>query len=304
MILLAQIADFMMTSIYALKTDRWSATLSELHLKLVEWEDNLPAALRITQFGGMAPPPHILTLQITFGKICMLLHRPFYHRKEVGAELSAKLCDASALKTVKLLELYDSVYGIENSPLTSIQSTFVAATCLLLNVRRSQARAAKRARGALDGLLSCVRILRKMGRCWKWATSSAIILQGLCDRLLPQDCDPPTINSALGSPAEEDTQSGQEQLSSPTVTTTYNAEWRTAELLLDQPYDPTNPGLFEYTPGFRDYFLAPSNSGIITATATEPADPFAFGGVFGTDFGAIFPTTPGLESNSFADLFL
>ncbi|KAI5477156.1 hypothetical protein MNV49_006812 [Pseudohyphozyma bogoriensis] len=202
---LGRIQEAMVASIYGLKKDTWTHSVSGITLQLEAWANELPPPLRITHFLAATPPPAVITLQLTFERTVMLSHRPFYHLDSPGAEFSVRKCDASALRVVKLIELYDDVYGLNYAPLTSIQTIFVAGTILLLSARKSAARAAKRTRTSIEAVKVCINALDKMGDCWKWSKSTASILRGLSEKWLPHALDTPSppANIPVHTPPKE-----------------------------------------------------------------------------------------------------
>ncbi|KAI5478464.1 hypothetical protein MNV49_005105 [Pseudohyphozyma bogoriensis] len=139
-----------------LKSPNWEEVASSLNLSLEAWTNDLPACLRINFGAHEAPAPHIITLQITFEKTAMLLNQPFYSRDGPGGEFSAKRCDAAAQRVIKLVELYDSVYGLNYAPLSSIQSIYVAAHVLLHRGDVKPGRSVKRTKSSEEDLQACL----------------------------------------------------------------------------------------------------------------------------------------------------
>ncbi|KAI5476606.1 hypothetical protein MNV49_007493 [Pseudohyphozyma bogoriensis] len=195
----------MVSTIYTLRTNSTPASVSALNLELEAWANDLPQPLRITHFLAVTPAPTVIMLQLNFEKdiVCLLLsdfslsfmtltiqdkillHRPFYHEESAVADFSVKKCDASAWKVVKLVQLYDSVYGLSYIPLTAMQTIFLAATVLLLGARKSAARAAKRTRTSIEGFRVCVDALIKIAECWNCAKPKPRTLLDLCEKWLP-----------------------------------------------------------------------------------------------------------------------
>ncbi|GAA5871785.1 hypothetical protein JCM1840_003999 [Sporobolomyces johnsonii] len=121
---LALIQSDIIKDLYSLNNELHSSRLmdvvSSINLRLEAWADELPPPLRLSHFLAGPPPPHIITLQLTFQNAVMLLHRPlFHHAEKTDAGVSVAICDKSAHKVVQLLELYDSLYGLGYAPLTS-----------------------------------------------------------------------------------------------------------------------------------------------------------------------------------------
>lgn len=105
---LALIQDLIIRGCYGLKPLELSQ-YTNFSLQLQEWSLQLPACLSLPKVLPVTPPPHVLTLHVTFQKTTMLLHRPFFLKK--GELSSAKRCEDAAMEVVRLLEV--SRFGLE-----------------------------------------------------------------------------------------------------------------------------------------------------------------------------------------------
>ena len=98
------------------------------------WYNNLPEVLVISSRSSVSPPPHVITLNITYWWLLMLLHRPFYARTQRSAsnasseapppsftDLSVKFCDRATTKIVQLITLFDQSHSLRMFPLNMVQ---------------------------------------------------------------------------------------------------------------------------------------------------------------------------------------
>ncbi|GAA6020766.1 hypothetical protein JCM10207_002016 [Rhodosporidiobolus poonsookiae] len=200
---LALIQSQLIRDLYSLKYAPGSAeqveAIAKLSHRLEAFAASLPAELQIGHFLAGPPPPHVITLQLTFQKTLMLLHRTFYHRpNHPSAADSIKRCDSAAQQVVKLISLYDSLYGICYGPLSNIQTMFIAGTVLLLSARRSM-RAAKRLKASLEGAETCCTLLQKAAATWKWADRNHRILRALVRKWTKSADDSPSSSPTAAS---------------------------------------------------------------------------------------------------------
>jgi hypothetical protein len=92
---------------YSLKPDVRSPaqiqTIETLQAELVQWQKDLPECIRLDS--AAVPPPHVLTMHITYQYAIMLLNRPMYQRllHRDPTHTSVQDCEAAASKVVELL---------------------------------------------------------------------------------------------------------------------------------------------------------------------------------------------------------
>ncbi|GAA6038689.1 hypothetical protein JCM8097_002347 [Rhodosporidiobolus ruineniae] len=285
---LAQIQTELINDVYSLKHTPGSS-LIKLSLQLEAFAAELPRSLQIGHYLASPPPPHILTLHLIYLKTVLLLHRPFFHRpSDTGAETSIKRCENAASQIMRLVELYDSAYGIAYGPLSNVQTLFITGTVFLLSARRS-IRAAKRLKAFLDGAESCCVLLRKMSVTWKWAGRTERILRSLVKKW--------TNSSPSPSPSPPSSSNTQSFATAPSpATAPLAAPLLAPSLPLSAPPFPTSfeapaipPSLPSYTPPAAyatlfDPFIASSfQAPHSTAPPSSGYYPQHYPTTFGTD---------------------
>lgn len=89
-----------------------AALYTELAQQLQDWEKQLPKVLQVINVISGTPPPHVLTLLLTFQKTVILHHRPFFYEGEGALVGARERCLEAARTTLVLLQRYDSLYGL------------------------------------------------------------------------------------------------------------------------------------------------------------------------------------------------
>lgn len=154
--------------------------------------------------------PHRLMMHCTYWWFFILLHRPFYHRRQRPIHSSDReidhvkvyptfllfvctshhakqLCKRAAENIVELLGTWRSLYSLRYSPITLVQTAFSAGTIYLL-VAVQAATGLRVANESLKHSLSqahlCVQYLLEIGKSWQCATNIADILKNLLQEQL------------------------------------------------------------------------------------------------------------------------
>jgi hypothetical protein len=102
--------------------------------KLLEsWHDNLPTQIRVPSQSGAPALPHVVTLNIKYWWLLILLHRPFSLRTQstfkvsgksnptTFADLSVDVCEKAAESIVQLVVIFSHNYGSRFFPLYMLQ---------------------------------------------------------------------------------------------------------------------------------------------------------------------------------------
>ncbi|KAJ1308056.1 hypothetical protein OPQ81_002123 [Rhizoctonia solani] len=151
-----------MEAVYSQGRQNWRVSqkdsISEIHLQLDTWYNNLPENFTISARSTTRPLPHVIVLNIAYWWLLLLLHRPFYARTVRSAsnastdtpssftDLSVKICDRATVKIVHLVMLFDRCYGMKYFPLSMLQVIFIAgATLLVQSATLSESAVKKRA---------------------------------------------------------------------------------------------------------------------------------------------------------------
>lgn len=96
-----------MSNSYSLRPDVRSPaqlqTIETLQAELIAWQKDLPECIRLD--AAAVPPPHVLTMHLTYQYTILVLNRPIYQRllHKDPNHVSVQDCDAAALKVVELL---------------------------------------------------------------------------------------------------------------------------------------------------------------------------------------------------------
>ncbi|KAG5653175.1 hypothetical protein H0H81_001892 [Sphagnurus paluster] len=181
--------------------------ISNIDLKLNTWKSNLSADLDITLKSRPTATPHKLMTHCTYWWFFILLHRPFYHRKQ--RHLSdrdidhVKLCKRAAENIVELLGTWRSLYTLRYAPITLVQTAFSAGTIYLLGAVQAATglRVAQESlKHALAQAQLCVTYLFEIGKSWQCATNIGEILRKLLQEQLKPLLDRRAIRE-VGNPA-------------------------------------------------------------------------------------------------------
>ncbi|KAK2030405.1 fungal-specific transcription factor domain-containing protein [Colletotrichum zoysiae] len=142
--------------------------LAKQEVALRQWWDELPSFLKIdaTALPALAPPSHIITLNVLYRTFKILLYRPMLSQR--GRENAENLqpvqrylgeCVTSATGIIAIFDLFCRSFGISHCVLSLSYSVYIAASIFLLQVQSSVEDAQ-----ALRRLEYCVRILASVKR--------------------------------------------------------------------------------------------------------------------------------------------
>ncbi|KAF8751634.1 Fungal specific transcription factor domain [Rhizoctonia solani] len=144
-------------------------SVSDIHLNLDTWYNNLPESLTIQ----LAPPPNPFHTSYPFG-VERLNGNP-----SSFTDLSVKICDRATVKIVHLVMLFDKCYGMRYFPLSMLQVIFMAGATLLVQSASLSETAVKKRADAHEGTRKCVYALQAAAQTWDCAKISASYLQSL-----------------------------------------------------------------------------------------------------------------------------
>jgi hypothetical protein len=109
---------------------------------LREWWIALPPYLRIAPDGmpSLAPPTHIVSLNVLYHTTIILLHRPFIlgarDLSQLGADKSYTACVSAAAAVHDLLMLQANTFGFSHLTYMNAYAAYIAATIAVLQVER------------------------------------------------------------------------------------------------------------------------------------------------------------------------
>ncbi|KIY69004.1 hypothetical protein CYLTODRAFT_421134 [Cylindrobasidium torrendii FP15055 ss-10] len=178
--------------------------ISDMDVQLNDWKSRLNPAVDLTRQSQGTAMPHCLMMHLMYHLMFILLHRPFFHRKQdAAAEIDhRKLCKRAADQVMSILETWQKLYTLRYAPVTLFQGIFSAGTVYLLFHRQSNkisdaaphktslgsGSSSERAQASrLNGsayivqVERCIQYLREMGESWKSGRSIAAILQNLLE---------------------------------------------------------------------------------------------------------------------------
>ncbi|KAG9233596.1 fungal-specific transcription factor domain-containing protein [Amylocarpus encephaloides] len=148
----------------------------ELYTRLLDWERNMPAELRVDLEDLTSVPAAITNMVIMLTEIIML-HRPFIQRWMPGRpdEDPALICLQAANRMCSILEKY-----LERGhwPCDMVFSIFVAASTLLQHSKQASGNDAIETKTRLK---LCIHWLSVLGRSWKTAGARQQLLTDLFD---------------------------------------------------------------------------------------------------------------------------
>ncbi|CAE7223899.1 unnamed protein product [Rhizoctonia solani] len=178
-----------MDAVYSQGRQNWRVTqkdsVSEIHLQLDTWYNNLPENFTISARSTAKPLPHIIVLNIAYWWLLLLLHRPFYARTVRSAsntsadsptsftELSVKICDRATVKIVQYVMLFDKYHGMRYFPISMLQVIFMAGATLLVQSATLSESALKKRADAHDRTRKCIYALQSAAQTWDCAELSA-----------------------------------------------------------------------------------------------------------------------------------
>ncbi|CAE6335274.1 unnamed protein product [Rhizoctonia solani] len=184
-----------MDAVYSQGRQNWRVaqrdSVSEIHLNLDTWYNNLPENLTISARSATKPLPHVIILNIAYWWLLLLLHRPFYARTVRSAsnasteipssftDLSVKICDRATVKIVHLVMLFERCHGMRYFPLSMLQVVFMTGATLLVQSATLSESAVKKRADAHEGTRKCVYALQAAAQTWDCAQLSANHLQNL-----------------------------------------------------------------------------------------------------------------------------
>jgi len=210
------IAVRIMDTVYSQGRQHWRVTekdsVSQIHLLLDTWYNNLPEILVISSRSSVCPPPHVITMNITYWWLLMLLHRPFYARTQRSAsnassetppssftDLSVKFCDRATTKIVQLISLFDQCHSLRQFPLNMLQVFFITGATLLVQSATLSGLAVKKRAEAYEAARKCIRALHVVGQTWACAELSANRLEAL----LREQTGEPSVPAAPLQPQDQ-----------------------------------------------------------------------------------------------------
>jgi hypothetical protein len=170
--------------------------INQIDAQLTTWKAGLPAEVDISVANLRTATPHRLMLHLTYWKLFILLHRPFYRRIRPSTGLEkdidhVTLCNTAAQNIMELIGTWKSLYTLRYIPTTFIQVIFAAGTIFLLSAVEATTRSQP-----IEDLISqaeqCSRYLRETGRSWQSANRVATILSSL----LREQLKPKLLRSA------------------------------------------------------------------------------------------------------------
>ncbi|KZO96359.1 hypothetical protein CALVIDRAFT_114034 [Calocera viscosa TUFC12733] len=172
------IASKILSNIYGTKKTVEMNTVSRLRLELDEWHNKLPPALHYSTTTLSASIPHILTLQMTFNWLIILLDRPFYRSvtQPLHQEPAVKRCDAALRRIVRLFRSWHDSHGLRLCTPEHSAIMFTAGATFLLSAVQFKPLSEKKRKEGLDGVKFCTRLLKEMGTVWPAAKEKAGIL--------------------------------------------------------------------------------------------------------------------------------
>ncbi|GJC87480.1 nitrogen assimilation transcription factor nit-4 [Colletotrichum liriopes] len=141
--------------------------LAKQEVALRQWWEDLPPHLKIepTALPALAPPSHIITLNVLYRTFKILLYRPMLsQRSRVGENLQPVQrylgeCVTSATGIIAIFDLFCRSFGISHCVLSLSYSVYIAASIFLLQVQSSVEDTQ-----ALRRLEYCARILASVKR--------------------------------------------------------------------------------------------------------------------------------------------
>ncbi|KAH8171124.1 fungal specific transcription factor domain-containing protein [Sarocladium implicatum] len=126
------------------RSDLTVDTVLDLERRLLEMHENLPEMLRLTDLESLSfcPPPHILSLNIFWHTLTMLLFRPFF-LWSTSPSLSShtlthrarRVCTTSASRVNDLFRLHGRTFNFHNQTYLMTYSVYTAATIELQQIR-------------------------------------------------------------------------------------------------------------------------------------------------------------------------
>ncbi|KZT62618.1 hypothetical protein CALCODRAFT_478922 [Calocera cornea HHB12733] len=172
------IASKILSNIYGTKKTVDMNVVSRLRLELDDWHNKLPPALHYSTTTLSASIPHILTLQMTFNWLIILLDRPFYRSvtQPLHQEPAVKRCDAALRRIVRLFRSWHDSHGLRLCTPEHSAIIFTAGATFLLSAVQFKPLSEKKRKEGLDGVKFCARLLKEMGTVWPAAKEKAGIL--------------------------------------------------------------------------------------------------------------------------------
>lgn len=158
----------------------WDVAVARLHGRLEEWQQSLPAHLKLQTHGPTLQ--HILCQQMWACACRIILHRPYILKQSSIPDLppSHKVCTDSANQLCDLVAVYKRDHGIRQISSTIVYCVFTAATILLANTTSPDPEAAHDAKVRLR---ECAENLGTIGGLWNNASVHLSILRHLGESL-------------------------------------------------------------------------------------------------------------------------
>ncbi|KAK3187356.1 hypothetical protein K4F52_003988 [Lecanicillium sp. MT-2017a] len=160
---------------------------TNLHKKLRDWDDSLPAHLHIDGAklrSRQFPPPHVFSLHAMHHVLVILLHRPFVadgHLYSTSRQISVDSfmkCASAASAIVQLLRAYHAAFSIRRAPYLISYATYVAATIhTRIAARRNNDSTAH------ANLATCLAVFRENQETNSAVRKASVIVEGLMKKL-------------------------------------------------------------------------------------------------------------------------
>ncbi|ORY35089.1 fungal-specific transcription factor domain-domain-containing protein [Naematelia encephala] len=153
----------------------------EMNDKLDTFIPSLPPSLQLPMpLQAINVPGAVIALHIAHWFNVILLNRPFYRPNSIGSGTSAdtQLSDHAADMIVDLLDLYEQLYGLEHSLLTTTHAVFHAGSIFLMKAAAAGVSTDNTPTDTLAKLNRCIRALELM-RIPTLASWNASTLQAL-----------------------------------------------------------------------------------------------------------------------------
>ncbi|KPM41104.1 hypothetical protein AK830_g5456 [Neonectria ditissima] len=183
--------------------------IMQAHLKSVQFFDQLPKSLKISESSLQPSPPYVYQLHLQYHHSIILLHRPFFKVLSRGRkfgdydpdlkDVHSRSCKTSAVKISKILRIYKNNYtNVSNIlltqhdediilslilqryiPISAVHPTFTAAIIHLLDLKTT---GPDKRNDAMRNLIICVKALYEMNTNWDWANRSIRAIRSLAEQ--------------------------------------------------------------------------------------------------------------------------
>lgn len=141
--------------------DPLSEGIEALEKRMDDWYSNLPDQLRIEDPSQMhqSPPPHIVSLNVLYQALTVLLHRPSLMTNDIElASLGTRTCSSASQNILAILALYERTFPYRLMTYQVSYCVFTAATAQAYIMRHADG---KLAEDAARTVSSAMRILQQ-----------------------------------------------------------------------------------------------------------------------------------------------